>query len=215
MAERSERITVVVADDHPLFRSSVVRALAHHDRLSVVAEAADGHAALEEIRRHTPDVAIVDMLMPDLDGAAVLNAIARDELPTRVVLLSGALDEVAVYRAVEQGAAAILTKTVDAEAVVDAILAVARGETVLAPELQALLARQIRIRARDERPVLSPREREILDRMAQGLSGPMIARDLHLSPSTVKSHTERLYEKLGVADRGAAVAIGIRQGLIE
>jgi two-component system nitrate/nitrite response regulator NarL len=215
MAERSGRITVVVADDHPLYRASVVRALAHHDRLHVVAEASGGHAALEEIRRRMPDVAVLDMYMPDLDGSAVLNALARDELPTKVVLLSGALDDVAVYHALEQGAAAVMTKTVEAEAVVDAILAVARGETVLAPDLQALVARQIRLRARDDRPLLSPREREILDRMAQGMSGPDIARDLHLRPSTIKSHTEKLYEKLGVADRGAAVAVGIRQGLIE
>jgi two-component system nitrate/nitrite response regulator NarL len=215
MPERAARITVLIADDHPLYRASVVRALAHHDRLEVVAEVANGNDALEEIRRQSPDVAVIDMYMPDLDGAAVLNAVARDQLPTRIVLLSGALDDASVYHAIERGAAAIMTKTVEAEAVVDTILAVSRGETVLSPELQSHLARQIQLRARDERPVLSPREHEILDRMARGMSGPEIARNLHLSPSTVKSHTEKLYEKLGVADRGAAVAVGIRQGLIE
>jgi two-component system nitrate/nitrite response regulator NarL len=215
MPERPGRITVVIADDHPLFRSSVVRTLAHHDRIQVVAEASDGTLALEEIRRRSPDVAIIDMFMPDLDGAAVLNAVKRDALPTRIVLLSGSLDDDAVYLALEQGAAAIMPKTVEAEAIVDAVMAVARGETVLAPELQGVIARQIQARARDDRPLLSRREQEILHRMAEGMSGPDIARNLHLSPSTVKSHTEKLYEKLGVADRGAAVAVGIRRGLIE
>ncbi len=210
-----ERIRIVIADDHPLYRASIVRAIAHHPRIEVVAQAKDGRSALEDIRELGPDVAILDMFMPDLDGASVLNAVTRDELPTRVILLSGALDDSTVYAALERGAAAVITKTAEAHDIVDAILAVERGDTVLSPELQSIVARQIQMRAKDDRPILTPREREILDGMAQGMSGPQIAKTLHLSPSTVKSHTERLYEKLGVADRGAAVAVGMRQGLIE
>jgi two-component system, NarL family, nitrate/nitrite response regulator NarL len=215
MLDGAERIRIVIADDHPLYRASVVRAIAHHPRIEVVAQTNDGRSALDEIRRLEPEVAILDMFMPALDGAAVLNAVTRDDLPTRVILLSGALDDTTVYGALERGAAAVMTKTAEADEIVDTILAVARGDVVLAPELQSIVARQIQMRAKEDRPILTPREREILDRMAQGMSGPQIAGDLHLSPSTVKSHTERLYEKLGVADRGAAVAVGMRQGLIE
>ncbi len=209
------RVRIVIADDHPLYRASVVRAISHHPGLEVVAEASDGRAALEEIRRLTPEVALVDMHMPDLDGAAVINAVARDNLPTRVMLLSGMLSDQQIYEALEQGAAAILTKTIEASQVLDAVVAVARGETVLAPELQAVVASQIRQRAREQRPLLTGREQEILACMAEGMPGPEIARKLSVSPSTVKSHTEKLYEKLGVTDRGAAVAEGMRQGLIE
>ena len=138
------RVRIVIADDHPLYRASVVRAISHHPNLEVVAEASDGRTALEEIRRLEPEVALVDMHMPDLDGAAVINAVARDNLPTRVMLLSGMLSDQQIYEALEQGAAAILTKAVEASEVLDAVVAVSRGETVLAPELQAVVASQIR-----------------------------------------------------------------------
>jgi two-component system nitrate/nitrite response regulator NarL len=215
MTPTQGRVRIVIADDHPLYRASVVRAISHHPSIEVVAEAADGRTALEEIRRLEPEVALVDMHMPVLDGAAVINAVARDNLPTRVMLLSGMLSDQQIYEALEQGAAAILTKTVEAPEVLDAVQAVARGEVVLAPELQAVVASQIRVRAREQRPLLTQREQEILACMAQGMPGPEIARKLSVSPSTVKSHTEKLYEKLGVTDRGAAVAEGMRQGLIE
>jgi two-component system nitrate/nitrite response regulator NarL len=211
----SRTIRLLVADDHPMFRASLVRAVAHQPDIAVVAEAGDGRAALEAIRAARPDIALLDLRMPELDGAAVLQAVTRDELPTKVMLLSGALDDAAVYTALERGAAAILPKTLEAQAVVDAIRAVARGDTVLAPELQAALASAIRARAVGDRAALTAREREILALMADGLSGPEIARRLHVSPSTVKSHSERLYEKLGVSERAAAVAEGMRRGELE
>jgi two-component system nitrate/nitrite response regulator NarL len=215
MTPTQGRVRIVIADDHPLYRASVVRAISHHPSIEVVAEASDGRTALDEIRRLEPEVALVDMNMPVLDGAAVINAVARDNLPTRVMLLSGMLSDQQIYEALEQGAAAILTKAVEAPDVLDAVQAVARGEVVLAPELQAVVASQIRVRAREQRPLLTQREQEILACMAQGMPGPEIARKLNVSPSTVKSHTEKLYEKLSVTDRGAAVAEGMRQGLIE
>src|ERR687885_540020 len=131
MGQTAGRVRVVIADDHPLYRASVVRAISHHPNLEIVAEVSDGRSALEEIRRTQPEVALVDMHMPDLDGAAVINAVARDELPTKVMLLSGMLTDEQIYEALEQGAAAILTKTIDAPQVLDAVVAVARGENVM------------------------------------------------------------------------------------
>jgi two-component system, NarL family, nitrate/nitrite response regulator NarL len=212
---RQGRIRVAVADDHPMFRASLVRALQHHARIEVVAEAADGRAALEAIRTANPDIAVLDLKMPGLDGNLVLNAISREKLPTKVILLSGLLEDDQVYAAVEKGAAAVLSKSAEATEVVDALLAVSRGEVVMAPELYGAVANQIRMRARDDRAVLTDREQEILKLMSQGMSGPQIAREIFLSPSTVKSHTEKLYGKLGVSDRAAAVAVAMRQGLLE
>jgi two-component system nitrate/nitrite response regulator NarL len=139
----------------------------------------------------------------------------REQLPTRVVFLSAHVDSEVVYRAVALGAAAYLSKEADRAAIFDAVVAVARGQTVLSPEIQSGLAEQIQRREAAPCPVLSPREQDVLQLIAAGGSAPEIARQLHLSPSTVKTHMQSLYEKLGVSDRAAAVAAAMRNGLLE
>ena len=203
-------LRVVIADDHPLFRASLVRALKHHPGIHLEAEAADGQDALERIRTLKPDVAVLDLRMPELDGVAILATVQRERLTTKVVLLGGALEADDVGRARRYGASAVLSKSVDANGIVDAILAVGRGETVLSPDVEVLAHEDDAV----ARPLLSVRELEILTLMADGHSGPAIARTLFLSPSTVKTHIEKLYAKLGVSDRGAAVAEGMRKGLV-
>jgi two-component system nitrate/nitrite response regulator NarL len=131
------------------------------------------------------------------------------------VFLSAHIESELVYRAIALGAAAYLSKEADRAAIFDAVAAVARGETVLSPEIQGGLAAQIQLRETERRPVLSPREQQVLRLIADGGSAPAIARELHLSPSTVKSHLQTLYEKLGVSDRAAAVAAAMRAGLLE
>jgi two-component system nitrate/nitrite response regulator NarL len=209
-----DRIRVVVADDHPLYRTSVERTLRAHPGTEVVAQAADGVQALEAIRAQRPDVAVLDHEMPGMDGTAVLDAIRQENLPTRVLLLSGRLDTGAAYAVLERGAAGILSKATDEPELVDAIRAVARGQTVIGRDIQTDLANEIRLRAVDDRPVLTDREREILTRMAEGESIPAMAAAMHLSPSTIKSQVEQLYRKLGVSDRAAAVAVAMRRGLL-
>ncbi len=215
MSPRGGRVRVVVADDHPLFREAVVRAVRERPEFELVGEAADGREALELIREHAPDVAVLDVKMPELDGLKVLNAVQRDALSTRVVLLSAFLDGATAFEAVAGGAAAFLSKDADRRRITDTIAAVGRGETVLGPEIQAGLAQEIRLRGGAARPGLSAREREILGHIAEGRSAPEIARLLFLSPATVKSHLGALYEKLGVSDRAAAVAEAMRRGLLE
>lgn len=209
------RVRVIVADDHPLYRESVVRAVKDRPEFELVGEAADGRTVLEDIRRLEPDVAVLDYKMPELDGLQVLNAVRRDGLPTRVVLLSAFLEGAVVYQAVAAGAAAYLSKDADRARICDAIAAVARGETVLSPEAQAGIATEVRVRGRVERPALTGREHEILVLVADGRAAPEIAGQLHLSPATVKGHLQAIYEKLGVSDRAAAVAEGMRRGLLE
>lgn len=204
-----------VADDHPIYREGLVEAIRRRPDLELVGEAADGRTALDEIRKLKPEIAIVDLRMPELSGFEVLRAIQRDAVPTRVLVLSAASDSEAVFKAVAEGAVAYVPKEADRERVCNAIVAAARGEVVLAPEIQAGLADEIRARGREERTPLTPREQEVLALTAEGLSAPEVGYRLHVSASTVKTHMRSIYEKLGVSDRAAAVAEAMRQGLIE
>lgn len=215
MQVSGELVRVVVGDDHPLFREGVVRALTASGQITVVAEAENGTGALELIREHRPDVALVDYRMPELDGTQVAAAVRRDELPTRVLLLSAHDDAAIVYRALEEGAAGFLSKESTRTELVGAVLDWARGRDVVAASLTAGLAGEIRKRAQPAGPSLSTREREVLRMIAAGQTVPAIARALFLAPSTVKTHVQRLYEKLGVGDRAAAVAEAMRRGLLE
>jgi len=208
--------SVLIADDHPLFREAIARVIAERSDLELVAEAADGRAALEKIRELQPDVAVIDVRMPELDGSDVLVALREEGSPTNVVFLSAFLDPETVYDAVAAGANAYLSKEAETDEIVTAILAAARGETILGPEVQTGLAEQIRFREESEaRPRLSEREHEVLKLIAEGLSAPEIGERIHLSTATVKTHLQHLYEKLGVSERAAAVAEGMRRGLVD
>ena len=167
------------------------------------------------IKEHAPDVALLDYRMPGMDGAQIAAAVRRDELATRVLLVSAYDESAIVYHALAQGAAGFLPKESSRADIVNAVLNCARGRDVLSPDLAVGLASEIRRRAEPTRPVLSPREREVLELIARGRSIPAIAEELYLAPSTVKTHVQRLYEKLGVGDRAAAVAEAMRQGLLE
>lgn len=215
MQVSGELVRVVVGDDHPLFREGVVRALVGSGQITVVAEAENGAGALELIREHRPDVALVDYRMPELDGTQVAAAVRRDELPTRVLLLSAHDDAAIVYHALAEGAAGFLSKESTRAELVSAVLDCARGRDVVTASLTAGLAGEIRKRAQPAGPTLSSREREVLRMIAAGQTVPAIAKDLFLAPSTVKTHVQRLYEKLGVGDRAAAVAEAMRRGLLE
>jgi two-component system nitrate/nitrite response regulator NarL len=210
-----ERVRVIVADDHPLFREAIVRAVRERPDFELAGEAASGREALELVRTAKPDVAVLDLKMPELDGLEVARAIERDGLPTRVVILTAFTEGALVFQAVAAGAAAYLSKDADRQVITDAIAAAARGETVLSPEAQASIAGEVRVRGREQRPALTPREQEILEHVAAGRAAPEIAKLLFLSPATVKGHLQNLYEKLGVSDRAAAVAEAMRRGLLE
>jgi two-component system nitrate/nitrite response regulator NarL len=206
---------VVVGDDHPVYREGIVRALNNSGRTEVVEAVADGQAALAAIHQHQPDVALLDYKMPGLDGIAVAHAVTRDGLPTRVLLLSATTDGPVVYRAIQDGAAGYLSKEADRDEIVAAVVACARGEKVLPPELVTSLATQVHRQAQYQGPMLSEREHEILRLIADGKTVPEMAKDLFLAQTTIKTHIRRLYEKLGVSDRGAAVAYAMRNQLLE
>jgi two-component system, NarL family, nitrate/nitrite response regulator NarL len=208
-------ITVVVGDDHPMYREGVVRALKDSGRIRVVAEAGDGRAALTAIREHQPSVALIDYRMPELDGLDVVHAVARDGLATHVLLLSAFDDAAVVYQALAAGAAGFLTKDSDRAEIVAAVISCANGAGYVPTSLASGLANELRQRAKGDSALLSPRELETVRMIAEGLSVPQIAAKLHLSPTTVRTHVQNLYGKLGVSDRGAAVAEAMRRRLLE
>ncbi len=215
MSSSERRVRVVVGDDHPVYREGIVRALNNSGRTEVIEAVADGQAALAAIHQHQPDVALLDYKMPGLDGIAVAHAVTRDGLPTRVLLLSATTDGPVVYRAIQDGAAGYLSKEADRDEIVAAVVACARGEKVLPPELVTSLATQVHRQAQYQGPMLSEREHEILRLIADGKTVPEMAKDLFLAQTTIKTHIRRLYEKLGVSDRGAAVAYAMRNQLLE
>jgi two-component system nitrate/nitrite response regulator NarL len=210
-----ERTSVYVAEDHPVFQEAVARAIRARPEFKLAGAAADGRTALAEIREQRPAVVLLDLRLPGLEGIEIVRAIQRDALPTRVVVLSADSSRKHVYEAVKLGAAGFLTKAATLDRICDTVAAVARGETVLSPEVQAGLVTELRERDRAERSLLSEREAEVLRLIADGLSGPEIGARLHVSSSTVKTHVKSVLEKLGVSDRAAAVAEAMRRGLIE
>jgi len=208
-------IRVLVADDHPVFREGMVRALAANPGAEVVADVGDGRAALDAIAAERPDVALLDYKLPHLTGIDIARAVVRDGLPTRVLMLSAHDESSVVYDALQAGAAGYLLKESTREQIVDAVFAVARGESVLPPDVAGGLVGEIRLRSPADTPALTEREREILRLIAAGKSFGEIGQELFIGVTTVKTHVQHVYEKLGVSDRAAAVAEAIRRRLIE
>jgi two-component system nitrate/nitrite response regulator NarL len=216
VSARDERVRVLVADDHPVYREGIVRAINERPELELVGEAGDGREALDQIKELEPDVAVLDIRMPELDGTQVLAAIRRDSAQTEVLFLTAFMEPELAYRTVAGGAKGYLSKSAARQEICDAIVTVARGGTALAPEAQEGIAQEIQERERTGgRPELTSRETEVLQLIADGLSAPQIAKHIHLSTTTVKTHLHTLYEKLGVSDRAAAVAEAMRRGLLE
>jgi two-component system nitrate/nitrite response regulator NarL len=210
-----ERITVYVAEDHPVFRDAVGRAVSAHPRFELAGSSADGREALEQIRELKPAVALLDQRLPSMTGIDILRAMQRDGDQTHVVMLTAEGSSAFVYDALKLGASGFLTKAATMDAICDAVAAAARGATVLAPEVQSGLASELRSRELRQTIVLSAREGQVLALIADGKSAPAIAERLFISPSTVKTHVQNLFEKLGVSDRAAAVAEAMRRGLLE
>jgi two-component system nitrate/nitrite response regulator NarL len=208
-------IRVVIANGQPLIGDAIERVVHQCARLQLVGQASDGRAALELLRARRPDVAVLGPSLGGLDRHRILQLVASEGLATRLLFVADELGQAGAYDLIEEGAAGLLSNATGPEQLREAILAVAAGRDVLCGETVAALASEIRLRKADDRPILSPREHEILTRFSDGEMVPAIARSIHVSPSTVKTHVAHLYEKLGVSDRAAAVATGMRLGLID
>ena len=178
------RVRVLIADDHEIYRAGLVTAVNQRVELELVGEAATGEDALDALWQLQPDVTLIDLSMPGLD---LLGSIDRDQLPTRVVILSTRADGAIAKAAMQAGAKAYLSKESSPEQLCDAILAVARGDTVLPPELDSEVANELRERATDAR--LSSRERQVLELAAEGMSPYDVGRRLYLSSATLGTYS--------------------------
>jgi len=212
-------IRVLIADDQELVRTGFRLILAGEPGISVVGDAADGRAAVELTRRLRPDVVLMDIRMPVLDGLAATQALAADpDCASRVLVLTTFDDDGYVFAALEAGASGYLLKDAPAEQLVSAIHVVASGEAILAPAVTTRLVREVATRRRDPDSVravqrLSARESEVLGHVADGRSNAEIAAALVLSEATVKTHVARILGKLGARDRVQAVVTAYRSGL--
>ncbi|HET6551769.1 MAG TPA: response regulator transcription factor [Solirubrobacter sp.] len=204
-----------VADDHPMFLEAILAAIRDRPELELVGSASSGHDAAAGIAALEPDVAVLDMRLRGLSGHEVLDHAAAQEPHTRFLFLSAHVESDLVYAALASGAAGYLSKEIDRDAICEAIVAVADGETVLSPDVQRNLAGAIRQRDVREGPVLTPRELAVLALVAEGLATHQIAARLKVAPATVKSHLRSINHKLDVPDRTSAVAAAMRRGLLE
>ena len=201
----------MVADDHPVVRRGIVALLEAEANIEVVADVADGRAAVDAALRLRPSAVVMDLRMPEMDGVAAIETI-RAEWPEAPVLVLTTYDtDEAIVRAVEAGASGYLLKDAPPEALVDAVRRAAAGETVLAPPVAKRLVERMR---QPDAGALSGRELEILREVAGGNTNAAIAARLHISQATVKTHLLHIYDKLGVSDRAAAVARAYENGLL-
>ena len=205
-------LRLLVVDDHPVVRMGLVAMLSELPDVEVVGEAADGAEALALAARHQPDVVLMDLRMPRMDGAEATARLRADGSGPAVLVLTTYDTDADIVRAVEAGATGYLLKDAPREALADAIRRAAQGETVLAPPVVARLTSRMRAPAA---PALTDREVEVVQCVARGLSNAEVGRELHIGEATVKTHLLRAFEKLGVTDRTAAVAAAYRAGLIE
>jgi DNA-binding NarL/FixJ family response regulator len=212
-------IRVLIADDEDMVRAGFRLVLAREDDIDVVGEAVDGKQAVAEVERLRPDVVLMDVRMPVMDGIEATQRIALKSLASRVVVLTTFDEDAYVYGALQAGASGFLLKYAPADDLLAAIRVVARGDAMLAPTVTRRLIEQFARRAPNSAAAgliasLSPREREVLQLVARGLTNAEIAQALVVAPATVKTHVARLLEKLGVRDRVQATALAYQANAV-
>ena len=208
-------IRVLIVDDHGVVREGLRAFLDLQDGLEVVGEAADGRQALAQAERLRPDVILMDLVMPHLDGVGAMRELRRRMPEIRVVALTSFLDEERLLPAIQAGAAGYLLKDAEPAEVVRAVRAAHEGQAIIAPAAAARLVDAISQSAGPSpHDRLTAREREVLELIANGRSNKLIALELGISEKTVKAHVGRVLAKLGVADRTQAALLAVRKGLV-
>ena len=214
---RENATSVVIIDDHGVVRQGVRAYLDTQSDIFVVGEAADGEAGVALCAEHAPDVALVDLVMPGMDGVATTRAIKDASPRTQVIILTSFDEDSQALPAIEAGAISYLLKDVSGDELADAVRKAAHGEAVLHARVAGRLVDALRNRpprSQDVLATLSQREREVLNLVAQGMSNQLIAEKLEIGEKTVKSHVSNILGKLHVADRTQAAVFAWRRGLV-
>ena len=219
MTEQAEKIKVLIVDDHQVVRQGLRTFLELHEDIVVVGEAGDGITAVEMVRQLEPDVVLMDLVMPRLDGIAATREIKSKGIPTKVIALTSFAEDDKVIPAIQAGASSYLLKDVAPDELVEAIRAVHRGEARLHPDIAHKLMEQV---AHQAGPASAPlaehlteREREVVRLVAQGRSNAEIAQTLIISDKTVKTHISNVLSKLNLQDRTQLAIYAIKNGLVD
>ena len=206
---------VLIVDDHPVTRDGLRAALGTAEDLEIVGEAASGEDAVKAVGELTPDVVFMDVRMPGMSGIEATRAIRTEHPETRVVLFTVDESRASIAEAIQAGVSGYLLKDVGVDELINAARLAVEGKAVIHPSLTQAFIEEVQLVERKAEAPLSRREIEILQKVAYGATTKEVADQLGISPHTVKTHLERIFEKLGANDRAQAVAIAIRKGLVE
>jgi DNA-binding NarL/FixJ family response regulator len=209
MTGETARIRVFTVDDHPLLREGITALVNSQPDMELVAQASTGREAIQEFRKHRPDVTLMDLRLPDMSGIDTMIAIRADFPEARVVVLTTFDGDVEIHRALEAGARGYLLKSMPPREIVEAIRQVHAGKKRIPAEVAANIAEHV------SEETLTPREIDVLRHIAGGNRNRDIADRLFISEETVKVHVKHVMEKLGASDRTQAVAIAVRRGIIQ
>lgn len=207
----AERIRLLLVDDHPVVREGLRGMLSGQPDFAVVGEAGDGAEGVALAGQLQPDVVLMDLRMPGLDGVGAIRAIVEQGLSARLLVLTTYDSDADIVRAIEAGATGYLLKDAPRQELFRAVRAAARGESALAPAVASRLLGRMRAPAEEQ---LTEREVEVLQLVAKGNSNRLVGRALHISEATVKTHLVHIYGKLGVSDRTAAVTVALERGML-
>lgn len=207
-----DKIQILIVDDHPVVREGLAGMLAGQPDFEVVGVAENGHKAIALHKQLEPDVILMDLRMPELDGVEAIQAIKAENTATYILVLTTYDSDADIIRAIEAGAKGYLLKDTPREELFSAIRTASSGESVLAPTVATRLMNRMRSPVEES---LSAREIEVLELVAIGNSNKEIGKTLHISTATVKTHLIHIYNKLGVGDRTAAVTTALEKGIIE
>jgi len=209
MPKGSNPIRILLADDHPLLRDGVAGLMADQPDMELVGEASNGREAIDQFRRYRPDISLLDLQMPEINGIDAILAIRAESRDARIIVLTTYTGDAQILRALKAGAQAYLLKSALRRELLDTIRAVHKGQRRIPPEVAAKIAEY----AADD--PLTSRETEVLRLIAAGKANKLVASDLAITEETVKGHVKSILSKLGASDRTHAVTIALKRGIIE
>jgi two-component system, NarL family, response regulator len=204
----SQAIQVLIADDHAIFRQGLATIISRDLDMKVVAQAENGRQAIDLFREHQPDVTLMDLRMPEVDGVEAIGAIRAEAKSARIIVLTTYDSDEDIYRGLQAGAKGYLLKETEPDELLNAIRTIYSGQQYIPPDVGAKLAQRL------SNPELSERELAVLRSMAQGMSNAEIAAALSIGEGTVKSHVNRILNKLDVSDRTQAVIVAVKRGIV-